>query len=109
MRCTHRTERLIVVEALYTEPYHLLPKPLHTLDYQTDTLRFEFPNDMQTIIALRLCRITVESVPVVSYHKKCHDCGRFLPRDRWVRTDDKSKAHGLCQDCYSQYDDPEFL
>ena len=45
----------------------------------------------------------------VTYHKKCHDCGRFLPRERWVRTDDKRKAHGLCHDCYSQYDDPAFL
>ncbi len=59
MHCTHRTERLIVVEALYTEPHHLLPVPLHTLDYQTDTLRFEFPNDTPTLVALRLCGVTV--------------------------------------------------
>jgi NAD-dependent SIR2 family protein deacetylase len=45
----------------------------------------------------------------VTYHKKCHDCGRFLPHDRWVRTDDRRKAHGLCHDCYSLYDDQAFL
>lgn len=45
----------------------------------------------------------------VNYHQRCHDCGRFLPRDRWVRTNDRRKAHGLCHDCYSKYDDPAFL
>ena len=45
----------------------------------------------------------------IIYHKQCRDCGQFLPRDRWVRTDDKRKAHGLCHDCYSQYDDPAFM
>ena len=45
----------------------------------------------------------------VTYHKRCNDCGRFLPRDRWVRTDDPRKAQGLCHDCYSKYDDPAFL
>lgn len=45
----------------------------------------------------------------VVYHKKCHDCGRFLPRERLVRTDNISKAHGLCRSCVSQYDDLAFL
>ena len=60
MHCTHIMEHLIVVEALYTEPHHLLPTPQHILDYQTDTLRFEFPNNISTLVALRLCGITVQ-------------------------------------------------
>lgn len=42
-------------------------------------------------------------------HKQCRDCGQFLPRDRWVRTDDPYKAHGLCRDCGIMYDDPAFM
>ncbi len=45
----------------------------------------------------------------IIYHKQCHDCGQFLPRDRWVRTDDPYKAHGLCRDCGIMYDDPAFM
>ena len=41
--------------------------------------------------------------------KQCRDCGQFLPRDRWVRTDDPYKAHGLCRDCGGMYDDPAFM
>lgn len=59
MRCTLITEQRIVVESLYREPHHLLPPPLHTLDYQTDTLRFEFPNNPETWVALRLCGVAV--------------------------------------------------
>jgi formylmethanofuran dehydrogenase subunit E len=43
------------------------------------------------------------------YHKKCHDCGQFVPRDRWVKKDDPRKAHALCSPCYSNYDDPAFM
>lgn len=59
MHCTQRTKSLIVVEALYTEPHHLLPTPSHILDYQTDTLRFELPNNTTTLVALRLCGVEV--------------------------------------------------
>lgn len=45
----------------------------------------------------------------VIYHKQCRDCGQFLPRDRWVRTDDPYKAHGLCRDCGIMYDDPALM
>lgn len=38
------------------------------------------------------------------YHKKCHDCGRFLKKERWVSKDNKQKAHGLCNECLSHYD-----
>lgn len=43
---------------------------------------------------------------VQEYHKKCNDCGRFLKKDRWVKKDHPRKAHGLCAECYSNYDDP---
>ncbi len=59
MQCTHRTDKVIVVECLYHEPHHLLPEPLHRLDYQTDTLRFEFRNDIETLVALRLCGVAL--------------------------------------------------
>ena len=44
-----------------------------------------------------------------NYHIKCHDCGMFLKKDRWVKKDDPNKAHGLCADCFSKYDDPMCL
>ena len=44
---------------------------------------------------------------LVEYHKNCHDCGRFLKKDRWVRKDHLRKKHGLCADCFSNYDPPE--
>lgn len=38
------------------------------------------------------------------FHTKCHDCGRFLKMERWVRKDDPSKEYALCYDCYLLYD-----
>ena len=43
---------------------------------------------------------------IEEYHTKCHDCGKFLPKERWIKKDDKNKAHGLCDECESFYDDP---
>lgn len=43
------------------------------------------------------------------HHIRCHDCGQFIPRDRWVRKDHPSYAHALCRKCFSNYDDPAFL
>lgn len=34
-----------------------LPEPLHTLDYQTGTLRMEFPNNASSLVALRLAGV----------------------------------------------------
>ncbi len=42
------------------------------------------------------------------YHIKCHDCGRFLKKGRWVKKDHPWKKHGLCDDCFSNYDSPEY-
>ena len=67
-----------------------------------------YPADDEAVMSDRSAdSIAIERT--AAYHKQCHDCGRFLPRERWVRTDDRRKAHGLCHDCYSQYDDPAFL
>ena len=44
----------------------------------------------------------------IEYHTKCHDCGRFLKKSRWVRKDHKWKAHGLCSDCFELYDHPDY-
>ena len=41
------------------------------------------------------------------YHKKCHDCGKFVKKYEWVRKDHPWKTHALCDDCYSTYDEPE--
>ncbi len=43
------------------------------------------------------------------HHIKCHDCGQFLPKERWVPKDHPWKAHGLCRECFNLYDDPNFL
>ena len=41
------------------------------------------------------------------YHTHCQDCGQFLKKDRWVAKDHPWKQHGLCDHCYSCYDDPK--
>ena len=48
----------------------------------------------------------LNSLPPAEYHKNCHDCGRFLKKDEWVRKDDPRKAHGLCRSCFLNYDNP---
>lgn len=50
--------------------------------------------------------VRVDAVVMDTYHKNCHDCGRFLKKDRWVSKNHKWKKHGLCADCFSNYDDP---
>lgn len=40
------------------------------------------------------------------HHTRCHNCGRFLEKSRWIRKDHPSKRHALCWDCYNNYDDP---
>jgi len=42
----------------------------------------------------------------IEYYKKCHDCGQFLKKDRWVRRDHPWKRGALCRECFSNYDDP---
>lgn len=42
----------------------------------------------------------------VECHKKCHECGRFLKKELWVRKDDPRKAHGLCKPCFQNYENP---
>lgn len=61
MQCTMVLRTILVVEAEASEPTHLLPKPTHVLDYQSGTLRFEFPYTIEMLIALRLCG--VEGLP----------------------------------------------
>lgn len=46
---------------------------------------------------------------VPTYHKQCHDCGKFLKKELWVSTDHAWKKHALCADCYSAYDDPRSM
>jgi len=58
MRCTHRTERIVVVECSEVEA-HVLPVPLHTINYQSGVLRLEYSYDTPTLVALRLCGIEV--------------------------------------------------
>lgn len=41
----------------------------------------------------------------IEYHKNCQNCGKFLKRDRWFRKDHPRRAHGLCDKCYSEYDE----
>jgi len=45
----------------------------------------------------------------LEYHTHCGDCGRFIPKERWVRKDHPTKRHALCWDCYCLYDDPAFM
>ena len=44
--------------------------------------------------------------PEVGYHKKCHDCGRFVKRSEWVPKNHSWKAHALCDECLSGYESP---
>lgn len=46
--------------------------------------------------------------PKTKYKKNCGDCGQFVVKSRWVRTDDPDKEHPLCSDCFSMYDDPYY-
>lgn len=39
------------------------------------------------------------------YHKKCHDCGKFLRRESWVAKSHPWKKYGLCEECLSNYAD----
>lgn len=41
------------------------------------------------------------------YHKRCHDCGRFIARSRWVEIDHPWKKHALCLECHLLYDHPD--
>ena len=38
------------------------------------------------------------------YHTRCHDCGHFLNRNRWVCKDHSWKKHALCDECFGLYD-----
>lgn len=42
------------------------------------------------------------------FHTKCHDCGKFLKKSKWVPKDHPRKEHALCSECYSNYDGPEY-
>ena len=41
-----------------------------------------------------------------NYHTKCHDCGRFLFKEKWVSRQHPWKKHALCSECHSNYDHP---
>ena len=41
---------------------------------------------------------------LIDYHKKCHDCGQFIPKKRWVSFDHSWKKHALCYNCLHDYD-----
>lgn len=40
---------------------------------------------------------------------RCGDCGRFLPKSRWLPVNSLRNQKALCIDCYSLYEDPDFL
>ena len=48
---------ILVVECDEADEWKL-PKPSHRLDYQTGTLRFEYPDSLRIRTALRLCGVT---------------------------------------------------
>lgn len=39
-----------------------------------------------------------------AHHMQCNDCGKFLPKRRWVAVDDPYKSHALCLSCLSDYE-----
>lgn len=47
----------------------------------------------------------LKSLNPCDYHTRCHDCGRFVPNDRWVKKDDTVKHWALCAECLSGYDE----
>lgn len=61
-----------------------------------------------------LCKIGIEDEVRVDalvrsqHHTKCHDCGQFLSKDKWVSRTHQWKKHALCAECLSGYDDLEY-
>lgn len=37
------------------------------------------------------------------YHKRCHDCGKFVKKREWVPKNHAWKKHALCRECFSNY------
>lgn len=52
--------------------------------------------------------VTVNKQKAKDYHKKCHDCGKFVPKKEWVPKDHRWKHHALCYDCWSNYDTGDY-
>lgn len=50
--------------------------------------------------------VIMDKAETPKHHKHCHDCGRFVVRERWVSVDHPWKKHALCADCASLYDSP---
>ena len=42
------------------------------------------------------------------HYKRCHDCGKFLKRSRWVIKDYACKRYALCEKCSAGYDMPDY-
>lgn len=69
-----------------------------------------YPNQLKhsNLHGGKVCRdCDADHEPVArEYHKHCHDCGKFLRKEEWVRKDDPHKKHGLCGSCFSHYENP---
>lgn len=50
-----------------------------------------------------------QDLPRDQYQTKCYDCGRFVPRARWIPINGSKGKKPLCIDCQSMYDDPAFF
>lgn len=42
----------------------------------------------------------------IRFLKHCHDCGRFVERDKWIDPGKTEKFWPLCSDCARLYDSP---
>lgn len=47
-----------------------------------------------------------EEIKKDTYHTRCHDCGKFLKKNRWVSKVHPWKQHALCLECHNNYDHP---
>lgn len=51
--------------------------------------------------------VPLDSIVRNEYHTYCHDCGKFITKDRWIKKDNPhGYTHALCYDCASLYDSP---
>ena len=65
-----------------------------------ETWQHRFSKYNQELSALR---------KATDYFNQCGDCGQFVPKDRWIKKDNRSGyTHALCSNCISNYDGTEY-
>jgi len=82
------------------KPYNYI---LQAFDW-ADTGDLSMWNTIDSNWALYLSKYKYKKDPC-NYHTRCHDCGRFVKKELWVKKDHHFKHHALCCECLSGYDE----